>query len=109
MEPKRKVHEFANSQALMDQLRRLPTPDVPEGLEERLIAGIPRPVPAMPQSAKWKGLAILSAVAAAALLMVLLSTFNHSRKDTDAGATDDSRDVAGAWPTRSFDPKETDL
>ena len=108
MEPKRKVHEFANNEAIVDQLRRLPTPDVPEGLEDRLIAGIPRPVSAKTRLAPWKVLAAVSAVTAAGVILVFLSTLHRFTKDPGTGAASDSRDVVGAWPARSLDPKETD-
>jgi hypothetical protein len=109
MEPKRKVHEFANDQALVEQLRRLPTPVVPEGLEDRLIAGIPRPVSTKTQLRQWKVLAALSAVAAAVVILAFLSQLDHLTKGTRTGSANKSREVVAARPAPSLDPKETDV
>src|SRR5262245_36338542 len=108
MEPKWQTHEFANNQAIVDQLRRLPTPDVPEGLEARLFAGIPRPVSPKTRWFQWIVLAGFSAVAAAGLALIFLSPRIRSIKDTGTGSANDRRNVVAAWPAFSLDPKEID-
>lgn len=108
MKPKRNIHKFANNKVIVDQLRRLPTPNVPEGLEDRLIAGMPRPVPGKSQWFQWQVLAGLSAVAAVAVLLAVLFEPTHSMKDFGSGSPNDNRNVVGAWPALSLNPQETD-
>ena len=102
----------SDEQNLEKRLRDLPPPPIPDGLETRLLAGIPSAPPARapdPRSRKRRmALGAIGAIAAAILLAIVLIRApdrSSSRKILSKRATD--RDVQARFIQPRPNPRET--
>src|SRR5262245_35735495 len=98
MPPERRPSTDRSPEALEARLRALPRPPVPDGLEARLLAGVPAALPVPRRRWPiWAGAA--AALAAACLLAVLAWPGRHGKDPAPTpGASKSARQVPARPP-----------
>ncbi len=103
MHPERRLNPQRSPEALEEKLRALPQPSVPDGLESRLLAGIPASLPA--RRRRWPVWVAAVGVVAAACVLVVLVWSGRDRKEPGR-SVDNGETVRKESPQRSIHPEE---